>query len=166
MLALILATRSDTPIDHSNSTLIGQSFAYVVFLDSSSAVVPLSVMSNWEKQIEDHVKPGVLTSCVYYGKNRTMSAAELKRFDIVITTYQTVALEHDIGAAARSGVPAAKKQKTDKALFGVQWKVCALGCAEYKHAITYGGVAHRGSSSTRVIIFGIRGRRWRKRFAR
>ncbi|KAI0356200.1 hypothetical protein OH77DRAFT_1423798 [Trametes cingulata] len=104
MLALVLATKSDTPIDHSNSTLI---------------VVPLSVMSNWEKQIEDHVKPGALTYCVYYGKNRSLTPAELKRFDVVITTYQTVALEHDVGA---KGAPATKKQKMDKALFDVPWK--------------------------------------------
>ncbi|KAH9892824.1 SNF2 family N-terminal domain-containing protein [Cubamyces lactineus] len=107
MLALVLATKSDTPVDHSNATLI---------------VVPLSVMSNWEKQIEDHVQPGALTHCVYYGKNRSMIPAELKKFDVVITTYQTVALEHDLGATTKSGAPAAKKQKTDKGLFDVAWK--------------------------------------------
>ncbi|KAI9067101.1 hypothetical protein FKP32DRAFT_1588914 [Trametes sanguinea] len=107
MLALVLATKSDTPLDHSNSTLI---------------VVPLSVMSNWEKQIEDHVKPGALTHCVYYGKNRSLSPAELKRFDVVITTYQTVAIEHDLAAANKAEAPAAKKQKTDQGLFGVAWK--------------------------------------------
>ncbi|KAI0675019.1 SNF2 family N-terminal domain-containing protein [Trametes maxima] len=107
MLALVVATKSDIPVDHSNSTLI---------------VVPLSVMSNWEKQIEDHVKPGALTYCVYYGKNRALSPSELKKYDIVITTYQTVALEHDLGASAKSGAPTAKKQKTEKALFDVHWK--------------------------------------------
>ncbi|OJT07139.1 Helicase-like transcription factor [Trametes pubescens] len=107
MLALVLATKSDTPIDHSNSTLI---------------VVPLSVMSNWEKQIEDHVKPGTLSYCVYYGKSRSLTPAELRRYDVVITTYQTVALEHDLGATAKGGAPAVKKQKVDKALFDVAWK--------------------------------------------
>ncbi|KAI0334969.1 hypothetical protein GY45DRAFT_967409 [Cubamyces sp. BRFM 1775] len=107
MLALVLATKSDTPVDHSNSTLI---------------VVPLSVMSNWEKQIEDHVQPGALTHCVYYGKNRSMTPAELKKFDVVITTYQTVALEHDLGATTKGGAPAAKKRKADKGLFDVAWK--------------------------------------------
>ncbi|TFK94573.1 hypothetical protein K466DRAFT_509225 [Polyporus arcularius HHB13444] len=107
MLALILATKSDTPLDHSNSTLI---------------VVPLSVMSNWEKQIEDHVKPGALSYCVYYGKNRDMTPAELKRYDIVITTYQTVAGEHTSSSPGTGGPPAAKKQKMGKGLFDVAWK--------------------------------------------
>ncbi|KAL1942554.1 hypothetical protein VTO73DRAFT_6156 [Trametes versicolor] len=107
MIALVLATKSDTPLDHSHSTLI---------------VVPLSVMSNWEKQIEDHVKPNTLSYCVYYGKNRSLTPAELKRYDVVITTYQTVALEHDLGASSKGGAPAAKKQKVDNALFDVAWK--------------------------------------------
>ena len=86
-------------------------------------VVPLSVMSNWEKQIEDHVQPGALTSCVYYGKTRDMSPAELKRYDIVITTYQTVVQDHELSLIGKAGAPAAKRQKTDKSLFDVMWKV-------------------------------------------
>ncbi|CDO69292.1 hypothetical protein BN946_scf184976.g11 [Trametes cinnabarina] len=107
MLALILATKSDIPLNYSNSTLI---------------VVPLSVMSNWEKQIKDHVKSGALTYCVYYGKNRSLSPAELKSFDVVVTTYQTVAIEHDLASANKAEAPTAKKQKTDKGLFDVPWK--------------------------------------------
>ncbi|RPD63881.1 hypothetical protein L227DRAFT_542891 [Lentinus tigrinus ALCF2SS1-6] len=108
MLALILTTKPDIPRDHSNATLI---------------VVPLSVMSNWGKQIEDHVKPGALSYCVYYGKNRSsLTSKELKRYDVVITTYQTVTQEHDLSSVGKGGAPPAKKQKTDKGLFDVAWK--------------------------------------------
>ncbi|PIL34185.1 transcription factor [Ganoderma sinense ZZ0214-1] len=107
MLALVLATKPDIPMDHSNSTLI---------------VVPLSVMSNWEKQIEDHVQPGALTSCVYYGKTRDVSPTELKRYDVVITTYQTVVQDHELSLVGKAGAPTAKRQKTDKGLFDVMWK--------------------------------------------
>ena len=105
MLALILTTKTDLPIDHSRSTLI---------------VVPLSVLSNWEKQIADHVKEGALTHCVYYGSGRNMSPEQLKKYDVVLTTYQTVAKEH--GDFGTSG-PSQKKQKTERALFDVKWKV-------------------------------------------
>ncbi|KAI0743822.1 SNF2 family N-terminal domain-containing protein [Daedaleopsis nitida] len=111
MLALILATKSDVPRDHSNATLI---------------VVPLSVISNWEKQIDDHVQHGALTSCVYYGKTRTMTPAELKKYDVVITTYQTVVQDHDLSLVGRSGGHATKKQKTDKGLLDVAWKRVVL----------------------------------------
>ena len=82
-------------------------------------------MSNWEKQIEDHVKPGALSSCVYYGKTRSLTPAELKRYDVVITTYQTVTQEHDLASVRKGGAPAAKKRKTDKGLLDVAWKVRA-----------------------------------------
>ena len=84
------------------------------------AVVPLSILSNWEKQIEDHVVPGALSSCVYYGASRSMTPQQLKEYDIVITTYQTVTGEHD---EKLDGEPKSKKRKTQKNLFGVQWKV-------------------------------------------
>ena len=88
----------------------------------SSSVVPLSVMSNWEKQLEDHCQPGALTSCVYYGKTRNMSPSELKKYDVVITTYQTVAQDHELALVGK-GAGATKKLKTDKGLFDVAWKV-------------------------------------------
>ncbi|KAL0956474.1 hypothetical protein HGRIS_002620 [Hohenbuehelia grisea] len=105
MLALVLATKTDVPLDHSRSTLI---------------VVPLSVMSNWEKQIQDHCVPDALTYCVYYGNNRSLSAKELGKYDVVITTYQTVTAEHADPSAKEA--PSKKKQKTEKSLFGVRWK--------------------------------------------
>lgn len=88
------------------------------------SVVPLSVMSNWETQIEDHVVPGVLSYCFYYGSGRNMSAEELSRHDIVITTYQTVAGEHsDAPAKMEEDGPSKKKKKIERSLFQVKWKV-------------------------------------------
>lgn len=91
-------------------------------------VVPLSIMSNWEKQIEDHVQPGALTSCVYYGATRGMAPEDLKKYDVVITTYQTITNEHaDASAtAAGDGSSAKKKRKTQGSLFQVSWKVRPL----------------------------------------
>ncbi|RDB25140.1 DNA repair protein rad5 [Hypsizygus marmoreus] len=104
MLALILATKADVPPDYSNSTLI---------------VAPLSVLSNWEKQVLDHCTSNVLSVCVYYGSNRSMSPEQLGKYDVVITTYQTVTGEHP--DTARDG-HVKKKKKIDRTLFDVQWK--------------------------------------------
>ena len=93
-----------------------------MIIEKRNLVAPLSVLSNWEKQIEEHCTPGTLSSCVYYGSNRSLSAAELQAYDIVITTYQTVTGEHDDSASA--GAPA-KKKRTNKSLFEMQWKVCS-----------------------------------------
>lgn len=83
-------------------------------------VAPLSILSNWEKQIEDHCVPGALSSCIYYGNNRKLSAQELQKYDVVITTYQTITGEHGNLDTEGEG---RKRRKTERALFDVNWKV-------------------------------------------
>ncbi|KAL4074195.1 SNF2 family N-terminal domain-containing protein [Scleroderma citrinum] len=109
MLALILATKEDIPTNHSKSTLI---------------VVPLSVMSNWEKQIEEHCVRDAITTCVYYGASRNVTAGEIARYDVVITTYQTVVGEADPNVLTDGYMAERpnKKKKKETGLFGVKWK--------------------------------------------
>lgn len=105
MIALVLATKNDnTSNKFSKSTLI---------------VAPVSILSNWEKQITDHVVPGHLSTYLYYGNNRNISATDLQKYDVVITTYQTITGEH--GAAAQGGA-GAKKKKVEGALMNIPWK--------------------------------------------
>ncbi|KAL5485063.1 ARC19 [Sanghuangporus weigelae] len=106
MLALILATKSDVPSDYSRATLI---------------VVPLSLISNWEGQINEHCKESALSYHVYYGAGRSVNPSQLKKYDVVITTYQVVVSEHTGGARNGSSGPS-KRQKTGSGLFGVSWK--------------------------------------------
>ncbi|KAF7376249.1 DNA repair protein rad5 [Mycena sanguinolenta] len=105
MLALILATKADVPKGFSNSTLI---------------VAPLSVLSNWEKQIHDHCVPGALTSYVYYGTKRDIDTDELQKYDVVITTYQSIASDD------KDSAPSKKKKKVEKSLFDIRWKRIVL----------------------------------------
>ncbi|KZT00465.1 uncharacterized protein LAESUDRAFT_553779 [Laetiporus sulphureus 93-53] len=104
MLSLVLATKADIPLDFSKSTLI---------------VVPLSVLSNWEKQIEDHVIAGALTHCAYYGNTRSKTPEQLKQYDVVITTYQTVAGEHGDSVSSGNGK---RRKMSGEGLFHVPWK--------------------------------------------
>ncbi|KAJ6499180.1 SNF2 family N-terminal domain-containing protein [Mycena sanguinolenta] len=105
MLALILATKADVPKDFSNSTLI---------------VAPLSVLSNWEKQINDHCVPGALTAYVWYGAKRDIDQEELQQYDVVITTYQCIANDD------KDSAPSKKKKKVEKSLFDIRWKRVVL----------------------------------------
>ncbi|KAG2126297.1 SNF2 family N-terminal domain-containing protein [Suillus clintonianus] len=107
MLALILATKKDVPTGHSKSTLI---------------VVPLSVISNWEKQIEEHCVRGAMSTYTYYGATRDMTPKQLSQYDVVITTYQTVTGEADVSASTAGDGPSKKKKKVERALFEVKWK--------------------------------------------
>jgi SWI/SNF-related matrix-associated actin-dependent regulator of chromatin subfamily A3 len=45
-------------------------------------VCPLSVLSNWEKQVRDHVSPGQLTMYTYHGASRNVTAKTLQDYDV------------------------------------------------------------------------------------
>ncbi|XP_078694634.1 helicase-like transcription factor isoform X1 [Branchiostoma floridae x Branchiostoma belcheri] len=57
-------------------------------------VCPLSVLSNWIDQLEEHIHPNVdLHIYTYYGPDRTKDPAELEQQDVVLTTYQMLAMD-------------------------------------------------------------------------
>lgn len=56
-------------------------------------VCPPSVFSTWISQLTEHTKPGKLKVYMYY-RERTDNAEELKKYDIVLTTYTTLANEN------------------------------------------------------------------------
>jgi SWI/SNF-related matrix-associated actin-dependent regulator of chromatin subfamily A3 len=55
-------------------------------------VCPPSVFSTWVQQLADHTRRGKLKVYMYYGE-RTNDTEELKKYDIVLTTYSTLATE-------------------------------------------------------------------------
>ncbi|KAL6184135.1 hypothetical protein ACLB2K_045539 [Fragaria x ananassa] len=60
---------------------------------STIIVCPPSVFSTWVTQLGEHTRPGRLKVYMYYG-DRTRNAEELKKYDIVLTTYSILATEH------------------------------------------------------------------------
>ncbi|KAI0542995.1 SNF2 family N-terminal domain-containing protein [Xylaria digitata] len=56
-------------------------------------VCPLSTINNWEEQIKLHIKPGQLKYYIYHGSNRIKDANLLIDYDMVLTTYGSVASE-------------------------------------------------------------------------
>lgn len=112
------------PLSVRNTTMM---YNIVPSFVSSTTVVPLSVISNWEKQIEEHCVRGALSVCVYYGAARNMTPQQLMTRDVVITTYQVVSGDADFSSFAHHGIEEgpAKKKKHGKGLFDVKWKVRA-----------------------------------------
>ncbi|KAH8828492.1 SNF2 family N-terminal domain-containing protein [Flagelloscypha sp. PMI_526] len=105
MISVILATLKDKPArGFSNATLI---------------VCPLSILSNWEKQIQDHVVEGQLKYCIYHGTGRNLSTSDVSKYDVIVTTFQTVAGEINEPA---QGEPSTKKKKMENTLFTTKWK--------------------------------------------
>lgn len=65
-------------------------------LDKGTLVVaPLALIKQWEGEIRDRVEDThTLRVCVHHGPQRAKSFKELKKYDVVITTYHTLVSEH------------------------------------------------------------------------
>lgn len=86
-------------------------------------VAPLSVMSNWKNQAEMHTKKKYApTTLIYHGQEkRGLTPDQLKQYDIVITTYQTMTLELFVNNKDKPNeVP------TLRGLFSIKWRRVVL----------------------------------------
>ena len=84
-------------------------------------VAPLALIKQWESEIKAKVALShSLRVLVHHGPNRTKSARELKRYDVVITTYQTVMSEHAPRAKGDDG-PASSDSGSGSGCHGVHW---------------------------------------------
>ncbi|KAL9237912.1 hypothetical protein vseg_012405 [Gypsophila vaccaria] len=54
-----------------------------------------SVFSVWVSQLREHTRRGSLDMYMYYGHERTDDVEELKKYDIVLTSYNTLSMELD-----------------------------------------------------------------------
>ncbi|EMP38013.1 Helicase-like transcription factor [Chelonia mydas] len=60
-------------------------------------ICPLSVLSNWIDQFEQHIRPDVrLNIYVYYGPDRSKDPAFISKQDIVLTTYNILASDYGV----------------------------------------------------------------------
>lgn len=66
-------------------------------------VCPLSTITNWEEQIKTHIVPGGLSYHIYHGSSRIKDSKKLAKFDLVITTYGSVASEVTARHKGRTG---------------------------------------------------------------
>lgn len=75
-------------------------------LDKSTLVVaPLALIKQWEKEISDKTTNSHrLRVCVHHGPQRTKRFQDLKKYDVVITTYQVLVSEHGASSDKEGGV--------------------------------------------------------------
>ncbi|XP_026424575.1 putative SWI/SNF-related matrix-associated actin-dependent regulator of chromatin subfamily A member 3-like 1 [Papaver somniferum] len=76
--------RTNTDLEDGNCGVLGPRTTLVV--------CPTSVFSTWVTQLNEHTRPGHLKVYMYYG-TRTNDPEELQKYDIVLTTYGTLASE-------------------------------------------------------------------------
>lgn len=77
-------------------------------------VAPLALIRQWETEIKDKVSwERKLKVLVHHGTSRTKRYDDLKKYDVVITTYQTLTSEHESCSGGADGIKVG--------CFGLHW---------------------------------------------
>lgn len=112
-IALILTNARpgpDAKPEHKNQKMPGREVG-----KGTLVVAPLALIKQWEDEIKTKVsKSHALRVLVHHGASRTKSSLELKKYDVVITTYQTLTSEH-------GGSNMERPDGTRIGCFGVHW---------------------------------------------
>ncbi|KAJ5507433.1 hypothetical protein N7527_009576 [Penicillium freii] len=101
IISLILANTKPLTADSSKTTLI---------------IAPVGVMSNWRNQIQDHAHRETAPSVLIYHGSGKKEAANLAKYDVVITSYGALALDFN---------PNANKSPV-KGIFSLHWRRVVL----------------------------------------
>lgn len=108
-IALILTNPKPTD----EATIIKRKLASGVE-KTTLVVAPLALIRQWEIEIKDKVlNSHTLRVCVHHGPQRTKRFADLKKFDVVITTYQILVSEFGNSSTDASGLKVG--------CFGLHW---------------------------------------------
>ncbi|KAK8866127.1 hypothetical protein IAR55_001278 [Kwoniella newhampshirensis] len=108
------------------------------FRGGTLIIAPLAVMEQWATECRTKTMPGRLKVTTHHGSSRTKSGKTLEKFDVVITTFQTVASEFgvyetrvqrqidelDSGSdieIGRKTLKGKKGKQSASALFDVKW---------------------------------------------
>ncbi|KAI8631123.1 hypothetical protein F5Y19DRAFT_473522 [Xylariaceae sp. FL1651] len=71
---------------------------------STLVIVPsVLLLDSWVDEIEKHVAPGTLSCYKYHGSSRQLSSSSPLPYDVVLTTYGTVAADFSRGGGVLSG---------------------------------------------------------------
>ncbi|KAG8532866.1 uncharacterized protein KY384_002744 [Bacidia gigantensis] len=101
-LALIL-TNSRPPVTSAMSATDKKALPAVVG-KGTLVVAPLALIKQWESEIKDKVSEShKLRVLVHHGPQRTKRFEDLKKYDIVITTYQILVSEHGSSSEREDG---------------------------------------------------------------
>eukprot|EP00592_Proboscia_alata_P008112 CAMPEP_0194360760 /NCGR_PEP_ID=MMETSP0174-20130528/8167_1 /TAXON_ID=216777 /ORGANISM="Proboscia alata, Strain PI-D3" /LENGTH=951 /DNA_ID=CAMNT_0039132471 /DNA_START=193 /DNA_END=3048 /DNA_ORIENTATION=- len=77
-------------------------------------VSPVTVMTNWQQQIEQHVQPNILRIGIYQGSNRSDLLPEIIKgyYDVMLVSYQTLSSEFTKRYDNVEGVQKKSKQES------------------------------------------------------
>ena len=95
MISLILRHRErlEAARDNEKGWTQGGKLGGLVKSNTTLIICPASLLGQWSGEVESKVKSCHLRVLTYHGNNRKVSARQLAKYDLVITTYGTVSSE-------------------------------------------------------------------------
>lgn len=75
--------------------LISYCFIILGYYGGTLVVCPASLMKQWEAEVKNRCKRGLLSVLVFHGNNRALDDRKLSKYNIVVTTYQIIVREAD-----------------------------------------------------------------------
>lgn len=147
MLSLLVSNKSTDP--RCKSTLI---------------IAPVALLRQWEQEIQQKIKPGrhALTVFVHHGQSKKKSFSDLRYYDVVLTTYGTLASEYkklENFAVRKRGDPQARPLPRERCVIigdDASWYRVLLDeaqCIKNKNALTTKG-ANRINATYRFCMTG------------
>ncbi|XP_043477249.1 transcription termination factor 2 [Leptopilina heterotoma] len=112
MISLVVATKDETYSDYSDNNeeeedeRWSSNRKYGRPKGGTLVICPASLLDQWQNEVTNRCKRGVLTVELFHGQRREIVAKRLARNDMVITTYQLVSSEF----------------KKNSILFKIRWK--------------------------------------------
>lgn len=111
-IALLLT--NPRPVSSSTTTVTDRKALPATVGKSTLVVAPLALIKQWEAEIKNRVSDShKLRVCVHHGPQRTKRFEDLKKYDVVITTYQILVSEHGSSSEREDGPQAG--------CFGIHW---------------------------------------------
>ena len=112
-ISLIL-TNSRPPMTATSSSVTDKKALSPTVGRNTLVVAPLALIKQWEAEIKTKVEDSQkLKVLVHHGPQRTKSFQDLKKYDVVITTYQILVSEHGSSSTRDDGPQAG--------CFGIHW---------------------------------------------
>lgn len=74
---------------------MSQTIIILGYYGGTLVVCPASLIKQWEAEVKNRCKRGLLSVLVFHGNNRSMEDRKLSKYNIVVTTYQIIVREAD-----------------------------------------------------------------------
>ncbi|GAA5958411.1 hypothetical protein JCM3765_007868 [Sporobolomyces pararoseus] len=102
---------------------------------STLIVAPLALLEQWKEEIEEKTEKGYFSILIYHGPERKkIKLKQLKKYDVVLTTYTTLVLDYadDEGAQKKARAQAKKNGGSEEDYFEFQTKGPLLKMSWYR----------------------------------